>query len=360
MNQLSIDIDVPRTHGTVCIRADLPLQGVTAVMGPSGAGKTTLLRAIAGLERRGRIRIRMGEEFWQNEDVFVPPHMRPVSMVFQSTQLFAHLNVLGNLRFALDHGVKRDGVVAALDDAIALLGLEPLLTQRTESLSGGQRQRVAIARALLTPARILLMDEPLASLDVPARREILPYLRTLCEELALPIVYVSHDLDEIMAIAPRMLVIESGRLVATGPVEELSTRLDLAMSHERQATAVMRGRVIRMDETYGLAEVRVEGAESATLHLVTTASRVGADINLRIAARDVSIARTRPEATSVLNCLPGVIEQIDLDEPWFAMIRVRVGHQHLLARITRKSLDDLALEVGESVFALIKSAAFWN
>ncbi|MEE9253566.1 MAG: molybdenum ABC transporter ATP-binding protein [Pseudomonadales bacterium] len=360
MNQLTIDIDVPRTLYDVCVRTEIPLEGVTAVMGPSGAGKTTLLRCIAGLERRGRIDVRMGSETWQGEGTFVPPHVRPVSMVFQSTQLFEHLDVAGNLRFAVERGKGRRGAAIELDRAVELLGLASLLGQRPDALSGGQRQRVAIARSLLAPARILLMDEPLASLDVPARREILPYLRTLCEELALPIVYVSHDLDEIMAIAARMLVIEQGRLLASGPVEELSTRLDLAMSHERQATSVMRGRVRHIDEQYGLAVASLEGAENALLHLTTTSSHVGASINVRIAARDVSIARTRPEATSILNCLAGTIEQIDLDEPWFAMIRIRVGHQHLLARITRKSLDDLELRAGDCVFALVKSAAFWN
>ena len=360
MDQLTIDIDVPRTAHDVRIRTEIPLRGVTAVMGPSGAGKTTLLRCIAGLERRGSINVRMGSETWQDEGTFVPPHVRPVSMVFQTTELFPHLDVAGNLQFAVEHGKGRDGVVIGLDDAVELLGLAPLLGQRTDALSGGQRQRVAVARSLLAPARILLMDEPLASLDAPARREILPYLRTLCEELALPIVYVSHDLDEIMAIAPRMLVIAQGRLLASGPVEELSTRLDLAMSHEQQATSVMRGRVRRMDEEYGLTVVTVQGAEDAVLHLTTTSSHVGADINVRIAARDVSIARVPPEATSILNCLPGTIEQIDLDERWFAMIRIQIGQQHLLARITRRSLHDLELEVGNSVFALVKSAAFWN
>ncbi len=360
VDQLVLDIDVPRTTHDVCLRAEIPLQGVTAVMGPSGAGKTTLLRCVAGLERRGRIGVKMGDETWQGEDTFVPPHVRAVSMVFQTTQLFPHLDVLGNLRFAAKYGKQRNGAVIELDHAVALLGLEPLLDQSADVLSGGQRQRVAIARALLTPARILLMDEPLASLDVPARREILPYLRTLCEELALPIIYVSHDLDEIMAIAARMLVIEHGRLLAMGPVEELSTRLDLAMSHEQRATSVMRGHVDRLDVEYGLAQVSIAGLDQAQLHLTTHAAQIGADINVRIAARDVSIARVRPEATSILNCLPGRIEQIDLDEPWFAMIRLRVGAQHLLARITRKSLDDLGLRVGDSVFALVKSAAFWN
>lgn len=360
MDRLSIDIEVPRAHHDVRISAEIPLEGVTAVMGPSGAGKTTLLRCIAGLERRGRIDVRMGSETWQDEVTFLPPHSRPVSMVFQSTQLFAHLDVAGNLRFAVEHSRARRGVGIELQRAVELLGIEQLLAQRPDELSGGQRQRVAIARALLAPARILLMDEPMASLDLPARAEILPYLKTLCEELALPIVYVSHDLDEIMAIAPRMLVIERGQVLASGPVGELSTRLDLAMSHERQATSVMRGRIRRVDERYGLAEMSVEGAGDASLHLTTTSSRAGDDINVRIAARDVSIARTRPEATSILNCLPGTIEQIDRDEPWFAMIRLRVGGQHLLARITRKSLDDLGLAVGDSVFALVKSAAFWN
>ena len=360
MNHLTLDIDVPRSTHDVCLRAEIPLQGVTAVMGPSGAGKTTLLRCVAGLERRGRIEVKMGDETWQGQETFVPPHVRPVSMVFQSTQLFPHLDVLGNLRFAVQHAKQRTGAGIEMDQAIALLGLEPLLGQTTDSLSGGQRQRVAIGRALLAPARILLMDEPLASLDLPARREILPYLRALCDELALPIVYVSHDLDEIMAIASRMLVIEQGRLLAMGPVEELSTRLDLAMSHEQQATSVMRGHVDRMDEAYGLAEVSIEDVEHARLHLTTNAAQIGAHINVRIAARDVSIARERPQATSILNCLPGRIEQIDLEEPWFAMIRMRVGSQHLLARITRKSLDDLGLKPGDSVFALVKSAAFWN
>ncbi|MGA7303844.1 MAG: molybdenum ABC transporter ATP-binding protein, partial [Rhodothermales bacterium] len=198
----------------------VPAYGVTALFGPSGCGKTTLLRAIAGLERHSGGFLKVGDSIWQDQDVFLPPHRRPIGYVFQEASLFPHLSVRGNL----DYGKKRvpdSERLLPLDQAVALLGIEPLLERKPNSLSGGERQRVAIARALAVSPRLLLMDEPLASLDLQRKQEILPYIESLRRELEIPVIYVSHLPDEVARLADHMVLLEAGRVRASGSVQEL-------------------------------------------------------------------------------------------------------------------------------------------
>ena len=205
---------IKRGRFTLDVDLSVPAQGVTALFGPSGCGKTTLLRAIAGLERHPGGSVKMDEVIWQGGEVFVPPHRRPLGYVFQEASLFTHLNVRRNLEYGLKR-VPSAGRKVSLEQAIELLGIERLLERRPDRLSGGERQRVAIARALAVSPRLLLMDEPLASLDGARKREIMPHIESLCRELDVPVIYVSHAAPEVARLADHLVLLENGRIMAT-------------------------------------------------------------------------------------------------------------------------------------------------
>ncbi|MEY4752464.1 MAG: hypothetical protein RJA44_139, partial [Pseudomonadota bacterium] len=235
----------------------LPGRGVTALFGPSGSGKTTLLRCIAGLERAPQGRLVVAGEPWQDEQHWLPTHRRPIGFVFQEASLFAHLSVLGNLRY----GLRRSGATqrVSLEQAIELLGIGRLLDRKPEHLSGGERQRVGIARALAVSPRLLLMDEPLAALDLPRRREILPYLKRLHDELDIPLLYVSHAPDEVAQLADELVVLDGGRVQACGPLAETLARLDLPLRLGEDACAILDARVGALDAEWHLARIDFEG-----------------------------------------------------------------------------------------------------
>ncbi|KNZ31298.1 MAG: molybdenum ABC transporter ATP-binding protein [Methylibium sp. NZG] len=368
----------------------LPGRGFTALFGPSGSGKTSALRAIAGLLRaRGRLVVH--GEVWQDDAqrLFVPPHARALGYVFQDAALFPHLNVRANL----DYGRKR--VPAArqrvdFDQAVALLGLEPLLQRNPASLSGGERQRVAIGRAVAASPKLLLLDEPLASLDLKRRAELLPYLMSLQAQLDIPALYVSHAPEEVAQLASHLVLLgeqadgagaRTSRVLASGPTAELMTRLDLPLAHGDAAQAVLLGTVLSHDASTRLMRVgfgrhpaagyetgRVgdrlggsadsRGGEGGNVLLLPTAvANVGASRVVRVPARDVSLTLSRHTDTSILNILPATVLALADDTPGHCMVRLDVGGAVLLARITQQSAQALSVRPGLELFAQIKGAA---
>ncbi|WP_051236489.1 molybdenum ABC transporter ATP-binding protein [Ottowia thiooxydans] len=360
--QARVSFGVAAEAFTLDVDLALPGHGVTAFFGPSGCGKTTLLRAVAGLERPNPGRIKVSGDTWQDDDAntWLPTHQRPLGYVFQEASLFSHLSVQGNLDFGLKRvpaGERR----IALDQAIELLGIGHLLSRRPAQLSGGERQRVAIARALATSPRLLLMDEPLAALDAARKAELLPYFERLQRELALPILYVSHSLDEVARLATHLVLLSNGRVQATGATSELLTRLDLPLAHGDNASAVIEGEVTGLDIAWDLLQIRFTGGMLQCVHAADSRPRpIGARLRVRVLARDVSLALTPAHDTSVLNVLPATVRAITPDGSAQALVTLDAGGTTLLARVTRKSADILHLAVGQTVFAQIKAVAVLN
>jgi molybdate transport system ATP-binding protein len=344
---------IDRGRFTLDVDLAVPGHGVTAVFGPSGCGKTTLLRAIAGLERAPRGRVRVGEQVWQDESTFVPPHRRAIGFVFQEPRLFEHLSVCANI----EYGMKRSRNAAqrkTVPDAVDLLGIGHLMDRRPGWLSGGEQQRVAIARALAVDPAMLLLDEPLAALDDARKHEILPYLESLHRDVSIPVLYVSHSRREVARLADRMLLLENGRVTAQGGVAELFGRLDLALAHHPEAGTVIRAVVGRRDEDYQLTELSFDGGRI----LITDGNLPrGSAQRLQISARDVSLTLNPPESTSILNVLPATVRALSPAGAAQVTVQLDVGAQTVLSRITRKSADQLELSPGKPVYAQIKSVA---
>jgi molybdate transport system ATP-binding protein len=332
----------------------LPGRGFTALFGPSGSGKTSCLRAIAGLlHAPGWLRVR--GEVWQDDArrLFVPPHRRAVGMVFQQASLFPHLSVRGNLEFARRR-VPPGQTRVDFDHVLALLDLTPLLERMPGHLSGGERQRVAIARALAASPSLLLFDEPLASLDLKRRAELLPCLQALQAELAIPALYVSHAPEEVAQLASHLVILDDAGVRASGATAELLTRLDLPLAHGDTAQAALRVTVLSHDAVDCIARVRFDGGEL----LLPSASAVQGEARVvRILARDVSLTLSRHVDSSILNILPVTVLALADDTPGHVMVRLDAGGSALLARVTRRSAEALALRPGLAVHAQIKGAA---
>jgi molybdate transport system ATP-binding protein len=339
----------------------LPGRGVSVLLGPSGCGKTTVLRALAGLSRaQGRVVI--GDQCWQDDAqrTWVPVHRRPIGVVFQEASLFAHLSVRANL----DYGLKRTPVAerhVTLDDAVDLLGIGHLMERRPEHLSGGERQRVAIARALLTSPRLLLMDEPLSALDTARKAEVLPFLERLNAQAGLPVVYVTHALDEAARLADHLVLMEAGRVRATGTPAELFSRLDLPLSHLDEAAAVVEATVAAHEPAYGQSRLDVDGL---SLWAGLSQAAVGQRVRVRVLARDVSVARSRAADSSIVNILPATVASLRDDGPDTVTLQLMLGAPDtqpsgalLLARLTRRSCEHLNLAPGQPVFAQVKGVA---
>lgn len=353
---LSCTVDYPGFHLDATLKADL--DGVTALFGPSGSGKTTLLRTVAGLERRARGHVVLDEDVWQDDSrrIFIPPHRRGVGFVFQDSRLFPHMSVRANMLYGRRRAPKSmaTGTDIAIEHVTDILGLKPLLDRRASALSGGERQRVAIARAVLSRPRLLLMDEPLASLDAGRKEEILPLIQRLAGELAIPILYVTHAIEEILRLASRVVLIDGGKLLAHGALEDITNRLDLRTYTGRlDAGSVLRTTVRRHDREDGLTRLAFEGGEILS-PLIDLAE--GTPLNIRIRSRDVALSLHAPTDTSILNVLPATVVEITEDSGPHAHVRLDVGVP-LWARIMRKSVRDLELEPGKPVFALIKAVA---
>lgn len=331
----------------------LPGRGVTALFGHSGSGKTTLLRCIAGLEKPACGRFVFKGRIWQDDKTWLPTHQRPIGYVFQEASLFSHLSILGNLQF----GQKRSGSAArvGLEQAIDLLGIGHLLERKPDSLSGGERQRVGIARALAVGPEILLMDEPLAALDLKRKQEILPYLERLHDELAIPVIYVSHSPDEVARLADHIVAMDGGRVVASGPLGETLARLDLPIRLGEDAGVVIDATIGAIDETWHLARVDFAGGNLWTRdHNLP----VGRKVRVRVLARDVSLTLDDPGRSSIQNVHPAVVEALAADDhPANQLVRVTLGETRLLSRLTRRAVEQLGITPGLPVRAQVKSVA---
>lgn len=333
----------------------LPGQGVTALFGVSGSGKTTLLRCVAGLERAAG-RLEVNGNLWQDDQrrLFLPTHARPLGYVFQDANLFPHLNVRRNLEFGLRRVASAQRRVA-WDTALDLLGIGHLLERHPERLSGGERQRVGIARALLTSPSLLLMDEPLAALDQARKQEILPYLERLHGELAIPVLYVSHQPDEVARLADHLVLLDQGRVRAAGPLTELLSRPDLPMASREGAGVVIHARVGAHDDTWDLMRLDFTGGP---IHLARRPLPLGRQVRLQIHARDVSLAMAADNTSSITNRLAAsVVDLFPGEHPAHVLVRLDLAGTPLLARITRKSAAQLAIAPGSQVWAQIKAVA---
>ncbi len=334
---------------------EAPARGVTVVIGESGSGKTTLLRCLAGLEPAARGRIAVGDELWLDTPrrVDVPAHRRGVGFVFQDASLFPHLTVRRNL----EYGLRRTPTVRrtlGFDEVVSWLAVAPLLERRTERLSGGERQRVAIARALLAGPRLLLLDEPLASLDAPARAEILALLQSLFERSRLPVLYVTHSRGEAVQLADHVVLLDRGRIRAAGPLREVALRADaVPFGRPDELGAVLLARVHSVDDADELSLLEFGGGSLS----VPGRLQPGQVRRIEILARDVSLALERPSRTSILNVLPGSVVEVRGPDSPQPVVVVEIGGERLLARISRRSLRQLGLQPGTRVFAQLKAVA---
>jgi len=336
----------------------LPSTGVSVLFGHSGSGKTTLLRCIAGLEHAAQGYLEINGRVWQDSErkVFLPTYKRPLGYVFQEANLFSHLTVLANLHYGLKR-IKNNLGLIKLNQTIDLLGIGHLLARMPSTLSGGERQRVAIARALALNPEILLMDEPLASLDFKRKQEILPYLSRLHQQLDIPVVYVTHSQQEVAQLADTLVILEEGRLLAAGPLAETQSRLDLPLAQDREAATVWQVSIAEHEREFHLTRVTFDGG-SLSLPLIDVP--IATALRVQIYARDVSITLVKSSATSILNVLPAVISEITEGRDSQAVVQLLIGQQLLLAHITRKSLSLLGLQIGMSVFVQIKGTSMIN
>lgn len=336
------------------LKARLPGRGVTAVFGPSGSGKTTLLRCLAGLQPvSAGSSITVGGELWQGRGRSLPAHRRPTGYVFQESSLFPHLTAMGNLRYALRRAPRPapDG----LERTVALMGIEASLERYPAQLSGGERQRVAIARALLVGPRLLLLDEPLASLDMARRAGIMPYLERLHREAAMPVVYVTHSLDEVARLADFLVVLDRGRAVAQGPLPETLSRLDLPLPASADSGVVLEAEIVERDGRWRLALARFPGGE---LWLPDGGGGLPRRVRARVLARDVSLSLDAEQRSSILNRLPATVAEVREEaDGAMALVRLLVGPTALLARVSMRSLDQLGIRPGAKAFAQVKSVA---
>ena len=352
---MSIEARFNLTQGEFNLDVDLslPSQGVTAVFGASGCGKTTLLRAMAGLNRCDGAFLRFAEETWQQDSTFIPPHQRALGYVFQEPNLFPHLNVRGNLEYGYRR-VPAEQRQLEFGEAVNLLGLDALLDRSVDHLSGGQKQRVAIARALLTSPRLLLMDEPLSALDQESKNDILPFLERLHTELKIPLIYVSHSREEVARLADYLVLLEEGRALATGPIGDMLTRVDLPFAHGDQAESIIEARVAEIDEEFHLTLLDFPGGR---FRVCRQSVAIGQQVRLQVLARDVSLTLEQQTGTSILNILSAEVVELAEEGEAQLMVKLDVGGVPVLSRITRKSASVLDLHPGKQVYAQIKSVA---
>ncbi len=353
---MSLNISVQASLGNFQLDANfaVPAKGVTAIFGPSGSGKTSLLRAIAGLIELDNAQIQLMGEVWHSNQICLPVHQRSVGFVFQQPSLFIHLNVRENLNYGFERRAAEDRQIG-FDEVVALLDIDQLLERETHSLSGGEAQRVAIGRALLASPKLLLMDEPLASLDVQLKREILPYLDRLQRNLDIPVLYVSHSLEEVIRLADHLVLMEDGKVREQGPLMQVLDNNRLLNELADEPFALLEGRVSEACTAHHLTVVDASG-----LLISMPGMEVSADqaVRLRLYAKDISLSLGRPEGSSILNIFESVIADIEAtDHPSQKLVSLKTGQASLAARVSSLSCDKLELKVGDSVFAQIKAAS---
>jgi molybdate transport system ATP-binding protein len=346
-----------KLRGTFLLDAEfeLPTPGVVALFGRSGCGKSTLVNVIAGLLAADSGHVELDDNVLLDTDraINVPPERRRIGYVFQDARLFPHLRVEANLRYALKRAAAAPFV--GVDRVVDLLDLKPLMGRRTHELSGGERQRVAIGRALLSQPNLLLLDEPLASLDASRREEVLPYLETLRDQLAIPMVYVSHNFDEVLRLATHLVLMEAGRTVAQGNLSEMSLHPRVRSIIGSDAVgAIVDGTVIGADSSSRLTRVRVGRGE---LKVQCGEAAPGTRLRVQLLARDLIVATEPPRHLSVRNSLAGVITSVADDVDDSDLIAIDIGGLLIMARVTKAATLELGLAPGKPVWALVKTAS---
>lgn len=357
MSQLAFDLSLRRGEFQLNAQGCWATDGVIGLVGSSGAGKSSLLRSLAGLEPHSEGHTQLASDVWLDsaKGIFIPTQQRSVGMVFQRPTLFSHLSVAGNLDYAWRRADERRRMT--VQQAADQLGISHLLERQTQNLSGGEAQRVAIARALIPSPRLLMLDEPLASIDAQGRREVMACLERLRAESPVPLLYVSHNLDEVARLADSLVLMDAGRIVAQGPVANLLTRLDLPLAQAPDAEAIIEGQVTAHDDAEQLTHVSSAGGE---LLLARQNVALGEHIRLRIQARDVSLALSRAADSSILNILPCTVVGITEAEAGQCLVQLALSDGQaplLLARVTQRSARHLDLRAGLALFAQIKSVA---
>lgn len=338
----------------LALESAIPSIGITAILGESGSGKTTLLRCIAGLEKNVRGVLRIGDSVWQDEHKCLPAYAREIGFVFQDARLFEHLTVQGNLQFA----VKRSHEIvkkAFYEEVVNALDINALLLRKPEQLSGGEKQRVAIARALLIKPKMLIMDEPLASLDEARKNEVLPYLAALQNMFNLPILYVSHSTEEVCKLADHVILLHKGKVELQGNINDVFSNVNLPMMYKRETSTIVQAKVVEKSERWKLIKAEFNGN---TLWLQDQNQSVGKSLRLRILANDVSLSLNDDKESTILNKLEGRIAGIEVDKAGAsALVTIELNQSDIVAQVTRKSIDDLFLMVGMKIWAQIKSVA---
>lgn len=362
---IEVQLQLQRGTFTLAMDVQLPGRGVTVLFGPSGCGKTTALRAIAGLIRPQQARIVVGGQVWQDDAArqWVPTHRRQLGYVFQEANLFTHLSVRQNVEYGLRR-IRGDRPRIALAQAIELLGIAPLMERGVAHLSGGETQRVALARALATSPQLLLMDEPLAALDAERKRELLPYIANVTRELDIPVLYVTHSIDEVAKLAQHVLLLRQGAVLAQGPASAIFTQPGSPLAQDEAASTLLDGTVTEHDTQDHVWSMRVGGSASGpTLQWTQSDAvlRLGSPVRLRILARDVSLTLAPPQASSVLNILRCTVLSAEQHADGHALVRLQlsdtVTNEVLLARISTRSVRQLQISAGMAVYAQIKGVA---
>jgi len=357
-NSIVAQFSGPLDQFDLSVAFELPARGVTALFGRSGCGKTTVLRCLAGLSNVKHSHLSVKGQVWQDDNHFLPTYKRPVGFVFQDASLFPHLSVYENLIF----GQKRAGAradIVPIDDLIELLGLEDLLDRSIHHLSGGERQRVAIGRALLSGPELLLMDEPLAALDRFSKNDIIPYLDRLFKTLDVPVIFVSHDTEEVERLADHMILMDRGKVVTAGALSDVLSDPTLFIAEGPKTSSVIDVEVLSFSDNDRITEVDVKGG---VLQIPGALGDVGSKHRISIAATDVSLAKVKPSETTILNVVPVRILDIHLLDGARCNLLLSIGHQEqigakFLARITQRSLRKFDFCVGQNIYAQVKSVS---
>jgi molybdate transport system ATP-binding protein len=356
MSRLIARFDVRHPSFHLRVELDVPASGITALFGPSGSGKTTLLRCLAGLERASDGFMQFDGDVWQDETrgLCRPLHSRPIGYVFQEPRLFPHYNVRSNLLYGYNR-IRSEERRISVEQVVEILGIEHLLERRVHRLSGGEQQRVAIGRALLTSPTLVLMDEPLASLDIQRKQELLPFIRRLHEELAIPVIYVSHTVSEILQLADRVALLKEGTVVGIGALNDILTSPEFrGVFGSPRVGAVLNAQVTGHEPQYGLSQLAFKGQ---SLFVPFRPVAVGRSVRVHILSNDISLVVGRINSpTSVLNTLEATVTEIREIDQSSVDVLLDIGAP-LVASITRKSLVNLGLKAGHRVYAQIKTVA---
>lgn len=350
---LELKLELAQLDFSLDVELRLVSDGITAIYGPSGSGKTTLLRAIAGLSKTSGGKVEFNSKVWQSDVEFLPTHLRRLAYVFQEPSLFEHLSVKGNIDYAFKRVANKHRLITP-EHAIEALSLDGLLHRDPQTLSGGERQRVAIARAICSNPQLLLMDEPLSALDQKSKYAILPMIASLYQNFKIPIIYVSHALDEVARIADQLVLLRQGRVQASGKIQAMLTQLDLSLAQEPNAESLINAVVSEHDDEFELTYL---DSTIGRFSVLKKSLPIGADVRVLVAARDVSITLERQSNTSILNIFKARIDQIE--DAGLAQVNVRLSSNgvSVLARLTKKSAVSMKLKIGDVVYLQAKSVA---